>query len=92
VAWSTRFTHPIKWGARSILTLHDAHDYILSLPDSQQMLPAWQAAVEALLLGAEHGGVSLELARIAMMQALLGPKPIIASSVTASRHKSQPSL
>jgi hypothetical protein len=75
MAWSEKFSHPIKWGASTMRTLHDARDYILKLPTSKQSLPAWQAAVEALLQAAEHGGVCLELSRIGMMQALLGPPP-----------------
>jgi hypothetical protein len=82
MTWSTKFNHPIRWGARTILTLQDARDYILSLPNSKQMLPAWQAAVDALLPAAEHGGVWLELARIGMMQALLGPRPNMESSAS----------
>jgi hypothetical protein len=80
MAWSTKFEHPIKWGARTLTTLHDARDYILSLPKSKQMLPAWQAATEALWQAALHGGVWLELARIGMLQALLGPKPVTQST------------
>jgi hypothetical protein len=75
MAWSEKFNHPIRWGASTLRTLHDARDYILKLPKSKQSLPAWQAAVEALLQAAEHGGVWLELSRIGMMQALLGPLP-----------------
>jgi hypothetical protein len=75
MAWSDKFSHPIKWGASTMQTLHDARDYILKLPESKQSHPAWQAAVEALLQAAEHGGVWLELSRIGMMQALLGPPP-----------------
>jgi hypothetical protein len=86
MAWSTKFNHPIKWGARTILTLHDARDYILSLPTSKQMLPAWQTATEALLEAAKHGGLWLELARIGMLQALLGPKPITESSSSNKTH------
>jgi hypothetical protein len=46
------------------------------------MLPAWQAAIDALLPAAEHGGVWLELARIGMMQALLGPRPNMESGAS----------
>jgi hypothetical protein len=75
MAWSEKFSHPIKWGASTIRTLHEARDYILNLPKSKQSLPAWQAAIEALLQAAEHGGLWLELSRIGMMHALLGPPP-----------------
>jgi hypothetical protein len=73
MAWSAEFTQPIRWGASTLRTLHDARDYILKLPRTKQILPTWQAAVRALLQAAEHGGMWLELARIAMLQALLGP-------------------
>jgi hypothetical protein len=86
MAWSAKFNYPIKWGARTLTTLHDARDYILKLPSSKQMLPPWQAAVETLLQAAEHGGAWLELARIAMMQALLGPKPASESSSSKETH------
>jgi hypothetical protein len=71
MAWSTKFNQPIKWGARTFATLHDARDYILKLPNSKQMLPARQAATTALQQAALHGGLCRELARISVMQALL---------------------
>jgi hypothetical protein len=84
MAWSAKFSHPIKWGAKTLLTLHDARDFILKLPGPKQTLPAWQAAAEALLQAAKHGGLWLELARIGMMQALLGPDPITQSDPAAA--------
>jgi hypothetical protein len=72
--WSARFNHPIRWGARTLATLHDARDYILHLPKSEQMHPAWQAATKALRQAAQRGGLCLELARISLLQALLGRK------------------
>jgi hypothetical protein len=74
MTWSTKFNHPIKWGASTLRTLHDARDFILQLPSSKQVMPAWQAATEALREAAKYGGVWLELARIGMMKALLGPE------------------
>jgi hypothetical protein len=44
MAWSDKFDHPIKWGARSIHTLHDARVFILGLPSLQRIFPAWLAA------------------------------------------------
>jgi hypothetical protein len=76
MAWSTKFSYPIKWGAITLRTLYDARDYILKLPRSKQMQPAWQAAADVLVQAAQHGGLWLELARIGMMQALLGPKSL----------------
>jgi hypothetical protein len=86
MAWSTKFNYPIKWGARTLRTLHDARDYILSLPNSKQMLPAWQAAVDALFQAAQHGGLWLELARIGMLKALLEPNSIDESSASNKTH------
>lgn len=31
MGWSDKFNYPIKWGARSIHTLHEAHLFILGL-------------------------------------------------------------
>lgn len=45
MAWSDKFNHPIKGGARRIHTLHDAHLVILGLSGLQRMLPAWQGAI-----------------------------------------------
>jgi hypothetical protein len=92
MAWSAKFDHPIKWGARTLRTLHDARDYILKLPNSKQMLPAWQAATEALRQAAQHGGLWLELAHIGMMQALLGPDPITESDPPKKTHWGKPEL
>ena len=75
MAWSDKFNHPIKWGARSIYTLHYAHLFILGLSGLQRMLPAWQDAHKLLSQAAEHGGLWRDLARIEIMNALLGSKP-----------------
>jgi len=75
VAWSDKFNHPIKWGARSIATLHDAHVFILELSGLQRMLPEWQNAYKLLSQAEEHGGPWRDFARIEIMNALLGSKP-----------------
>lgn len=87
MAWSAKFMHPIKWGGSTLRTLHDARDYILKLPISKRTLPVWQAAVEALQQADDHGGLWLELARIGVMQALLGPKPITESNPSKETHR-----
>jgi hypothetical protein len=92
MAWSEKFSYPIKWGASTLRTLHDARDYILKLPKSKQSLPAWQAAVETLLQAAEHGGLWLELSRIGIMQALLGPSPEPGLQEIQWRGKTGPTL
>jgi hypothetical protein len=72
MAWSDRFDHPIRWGARSIHTLHDARVFILGLSRVQQIVPAWLGAYTLLLQAAESGGPWRDLARIGIMNALLG--------------------
>jgi hypothetical protein len=54
--------------------LLDAANYITKLPKRQHDAPAWQAAIEALILVAEHGGPTM-FARIGMMRALYPDKP-----------------
>jgi len=47
--------------------------YITKLPKRQHDAPAWQAAIAALILVAEHGGPTM-FARIGMMPALYSDK------------------
>jgi hypothetical protein len=54
------------------VTLQQAADYIMKLPEDDQQQPHWQTAVENLINAAETGGGWLMFARIAMMQALNG--------------------
>lgn len=70
--WSAKFLEPVPAPGRTLNTLSDARDYILSLPDDEQQKEHWQAATEALLHAAKHGGPWLFLARIGMMTALDG--------------------
>jgi hypothetical protein len=56
-------------GGGKLLTLKDAADYITKLPKAEQHHPAWQAAVEALILVAETDGPTM-FARIGVMLAL----------------------
>jgi hypothetical protein len=69
VPWSARFDEPIPVPKGSLVTLKDAADYITRLPKTEQHHPAWQAAVEALILVAENNGPTM-FARIGIMQAL----------------------
>jgi hypothetical protein len=48
---------------------HDAALYITKLPKAEHDAAEWQAAMEALLLVAEHDGPTM-FARIGMMRAL----------------------
>jgi hypothetical protein len=63
--WSALFDDPIP----GISTLQDAADHILKLPQAQQKLPHWQAAVEALLMAAEDRGPLMH-ARVGMLRAM----------------------
>jgi hypothetical protein len=68
--WSTPFDEAIPLpGGGQIVTLHEAGKYIQSLPKAEQITPAWQNAVEALLIVMTYNGPTM-FARIAMMQAL----------------------
>jgi hypothetical protein len=68
--WGRYFYEPIplpKGGP--LATLRDAAHYITKLPKAEHDAPEWQAAMEALLLVAEHDGPTM-FARIGMMRAL----------------------
>ncbi len=68
--WSTRFDDPIVLpDGRKLVTLQDAGTYITKLPKAEHEALEWQAAVEALILVASHGGPTM-FARIGVMQAL----------------------
>ncbi|MGB6395764.1 MAG: hypothetical protein WBF73_08765 [Bradyrhizobium sp.] len=54
---------------RKLVTLKDAGNYITKLPKAEHEAPEWQAAMEALILVATHGGPTM-FARIGMMRAL----------------------
>jgi hypothetical protein len=72
MAWSDKFSHPIRWGAHTIHTLQDAHAFILGLSGLRKTVPAWGEAHKLLAQAAEHGGLWRDLARIEIMKALLG--------------------
>jgi hypothetical protein len=68
--WSSRFDDPIPLPrGRQLVTLEDAAKYIQKLPEAEQQLEEWQAAVEALLLVVELNGPTM-MARIGVMKAL----------------------
>jgi hypothetical protein len=70
IAWTTKFDEPIQLpNGRKLATLRDAALYITKLPKAEHDAPEWQAAMEALLLIAEHNGPTM-FARIGMMRAL----------------------
>ena len=55
--------------SRQLVTLRDAAEYIQKLPEAEQLLEEWQAAVEALLLVVELNGPTM-MARIGMLRAV----------------------
>jgi hypothetical protein len=68
--WSTPFEDPIPLPkGKPLITLRDAATYITKLPKAEHAAPEWQAAMQALMLVAEHNGPTM-FARIGMMQAL----------------------
>jgi len=68
--WSRAFDEPIPLPrGRQLVTLKDAAAYIQKLPEAEQQLAEWQAAVEALLLVVELNGPTM-MARIGMLRAL----------------------
>jgi len=69
--WSTPFDDPIPLrGGGRLVTLQQAADYVMALPEKVQHEARWQTAVEHLINAAETGGGWLMFARIAVMRAL----------------------
>jgi hypothetical protein len=67
--WQRKFEDSITLpNGRNLVTLHDAADYITSLPKKESALPEWQTAIETLML-CSRGGDPM-LARIGVMKAL----------------------
>jgi hypothetical protein len=70
MSWDRRFYNPIELpSGRKMVTLRDAALYITNLPKAEHDAPEWQAAMEALMLVAEHDGPTM-FARIGVMRAL----------------------
>ena len=68
--WSKPFDDPIPLPrGRQLVTLRDAALYVTKLPKAEHDADEWQAAMEALLLVAEHAGPTM-FARIGIMRAL----------------------
>jgi hypothetical protein len=68
--WSRKFEEPIPLPkGRQLVTLKDAGTYITKLPKAEHTAAEWQAAMEALILVATHGGPTM-FARIGIMRAL----------------------
>lgn len=74
--WSVAFDDPISLrNGRKLLTLQEAADHIMQLPDEVQHRGHWQTAIETLINAAETGGGWLLFARIAMLRALNADAP-----------------
>ena len=70
MGWQTQFTEPIPLPkGKPLVTLRDAALYVTKLPKAEYDAPEWQAAMQALLLVAEHGGPTM-FARIGVMRTL----------------------
>ena len=60
VSWDQEFFDPITLpGRKPLVTRRDAAHYITKLPKAEHDAEEWQAAVEALLLVAEHDGPTM---------------------------------
>jgi hypothetical protein len=70
VAWDRTFFDPIMLlNGKKLITLRDAAEFITELPKAEHDIPEWQAAMQVLLLVAEHDGPAM-FARIGFMKAL----------------------
>jgi hypothetical protein len=70
MSWDQRFFDPIVVpGRKPLVTLRDAAEYITELPKAEHDADEWQAAMQVLLLVAEHDGPAM-FARIGIMKAL----------------------
>jgi len=70
VAWDQEFFDPIVLpSGKKLITLRDAAEYITELPKAEHDAEEWQAAMQALMLVAEHNGPPM-FARIGVMQAI----------------------
>jgi hypothetical protein len=70
MGWARKFDEPISLPkGKPLVTLRDAALYITKPPKSEHDAAEWQAAMEVLLLVAEHDGLTM-LARIGVMRAL----------------------
>jgi hypothetical protein len=70
MGWDAEFSEPILLPrGKKLTTLRDAAIFITKLPKAEHDAEPWQAAMEALLLVAEHDGPTM-FARIGVMRAL----------------------
>jgi hypothetical protein len=58
--WLRKFDEPIPLPiGDQLITLEDAGTYITKLPKAEHVVAEWQAAMEALILVATHGGPTM---------------------------------
>ena len=69
MSWDQEFFDPIVIDGKTLRTLRDAAQYITKLPKAEHDADEWRAAMEALLLVAEHDGPPM-FARIGIMRAI----------------------
>jgi hypothetical protein len=74
-------------GRKPLVAPRDAARYVMSLPKIEHQAAEWQAAMEALLLVAEHDGPTM-FARIGGMRALQRHQPKTAPAPRRRRAKS----
>jgi hypothetical protein len=87
MSWDQQFSDPIELpSGRKLVTLRDAALYITKLPKAEHDTEEWLAAMEALLLVAEHDGPTM-FARIGVMRALHRHKPEAAPAPRRKRAK-----
>ena len=87
MSWGQRFYDPIMLPkGKTLVTLRDAALYITKLPKAEQNADEWQAAMQALLLVAEHNGPAM-FARIGVMRALNRVEPKAAPAPRRERAK-----
>jgi len=67
--WSRKFYPPIVLDDKTLLTLRDAANHILALPEKQFACEHWQTALRELSISAESGG-NVRSARITVVTAL----------------------
>jgi hypothetical protein len=85
VSWDRQFSDPIELPkGKKLVTLRDAAEYITKLSKAEHDAAEWRAAMEALLLVAEHNGPTM-FARIGMMRALNRRRP--EAEAAPARHR-----
>jgi hypothetical protein len=99
MSWSMKFREPITLSDGSKLeTLKDAAEYCAAVPARHEMAPEWQLAAEMLMKAADKDGLWVDMARVAMVKALVGAatkkrgRPPKAKRETLRRYSALPLL